>query len=809
MHVGVEVREAADRVRARDREARLRDEEAAKARAMAKWLATPKRFRGTVVNFAAHLGKERCCIRIVEPPQGGSKVFFMTVTHCATLLEWTLRVAYKELAEWLKSPPSTDADVNHLMVLRLPEVCRFDSEDKLRARRDREFQTTGKKRVWKRPPPYKARPQTSTGSVETLVVGPRQSQVDPDRLAELPGKQTLAMTVVPPPRLPTVRAALARPPPNPGLGFALRGRERRAARRDFFKRRPSRREVKRGGHRVAGGVSRVGGVRLVMYELIRVVDGLSRDEAHSKTHSDSYELVCYWGEEWSFSLTMVLHALDCSRFARGDPDQIAAMFCYTPGNVRAAKAAAVAAAEAATYLRDKDAYDAATAVFECQFLEAVRAKRAAPERPKKGRPPAIDRETVELEAHRCITRRYSTAWDKTTRQLLYNAKLVLDYETDAPPAPATPPPSPPPEPRDGFATPPTGARSPIMSPEQTKPDDADDARDGSIYSEPNHLSDARRAVAARARECAAAPRPPPNSPAAVFRKAPRPRPPKRRRPGGRPPVVVAEALDRKWVRRDRFDAWLRREIDAPPRDRAGFDARDRRPLLAPDQERVFLDDAFDVLDEPFREEPKGKPGHFDARLVRRYLNELRTNPQANDPNPPQKLRVRLPTRLYRAVKALRSVVRGHPDNFYTLVTVEQPRDRLLFLIEILDGSCEQIPLKWSSEQQSHLANSLEAVTAEELKVQMDVMLASIAVKDGDADDDGAFVGPRFVAEFTDVDAGVPDMDEVIDDSVFEDIDLLMADKFAKKTPSYATRTPKKKERKKPAPPPMSPPREGT
>ena len=133
--------------------------------------------------------------------------------------------------------------------------------------------------------------------------------------------------------------------------------------------------------------------------------------------------------------------------------------------------------------------------------------------------------------------------------------------------------------------------------------------------------------------------------------------------------------------------------------------------------------------EPFREEPKGKPGHFDARLVRRYLDELRTNPQANDPNPPQKLRVRLPTRLYRAVKALRSVVRGHPDNFYTLVTVEQPRDRLLFLIEILDGSCEQIPLKWSSEQQSHLANSLEAVTAEELKVQMDVMLASIAVKD--------------------------------------------------------------------------------
>ena len=83
------------------------------------------------------------------------------------------------------------------------------------------------------------------------------------------------------------------------------------------------------------------------------------------------------------------------------------------------------------------------------------------------------------------------------------------------------------------------------------------------------------------------------------------------------------------------------------------------------------------------------------------------------------------------------------------------------------------------------------------------------VKDGDVDDDGAFVGPRFVAEFTDVDAGVPDMDEVIDDSVFEDIDLLMADKFAKKTPSYATRTPKKKERKKPAPPPMSPPREGT
>ena len=222
-----------------------------------------------------------------------------------------------------------------------------------------------------------------------------------------------------------------------------------------------------------------------------------------------------------------------------------------------------------------------------------------------------------------------------------------------------------------------------------------------------------------------------------------------------------------------------------------------------------MDDAFDVLDEPFREEPKGKAGHFDARMVRRYLDELRTNPQANDPNPPQKLRVRLPTRLYRAVKALRSVVRGHPDNFYTLVTVEQPRDRLLFLIEILDGSCEQIPLKWSSEQQSHLANSLEAVTAEELKVQMDVMLASIAVKDGDVDDDGAFVGPRFVAEFTDVDAGVPDMDEVIDDSVFEDIDLLMADKFAKKTPSYATRTPKKKERKKPAPPPMSPPREGT
>ena len=96
---------------------------------------------------------------------------------------------------------------------------------------------------------------------------------------------------------------------------------------------------------------------------------------------------------------------------------------------------------------------------------------------------------------------------------------------------------------------------------------------------------------------------------------------------------------------------------------------------------MFWRGAEDQLHELFRVEPKRKAGHFDARLMRAYVDGVRSDPRANDAAPPARRRICLPTRLYRTGKLLRSLVRGHPEGFYCLITVEQPRDRLLFLIE--------------------------------------------------------------------------------------------------------------------------------
>ncbi|KAJ1462069.1 hypothetical protein M885DRAFT_506153 [Pelagophyceae sp. CCMP2097] len=116
--------------------------------------------------------------------------------------------------------------------------------------------------------------------------------------------------------------------------------------------------------------------------------------------------------------------------------------------------------------------------------------------------------------------------------------------------------------------------------------------------------------------------------------------------------------------------------------------------------------------------------------------------------------LRLCTRVYRSTRALTCVASQHgraPGKVLAVVTVSMRRAALDFLVEEC-GTCCKFALVWSADEQHALAMQSASLSVSELKLQFDVMLEQLVIRDGDAASGEADHVSQFLEIENDVDA---------------------------------------------------------